>query len=129
MILKQAIAIKGSQLDCIGLVNWHRAIDTVDWTWNTKRTLYAGLEYLFANPLTLIAASMAEFGVLLAATIGIPLACFVVWRIGIMAQMLRHLRLRRITPLIVNVKITGGESIAILDLVRPMRGRRFYAPV
>ena len=91
--------------------------------------LYAGLGYLFANPLTLIAASMAKFGALLAATIGIPLACYVVWRIGIMAQMLRHLRLRRITSLILNVKITAGESIAILDLVRPMRGRRLYAPV
>ena len=91
--------------------------------------LYAGLGYLFANPLTLIAASMAKFGALLAATIGIPLACYVVWRIGIMAQMLGHLRLRRITPLALNLKITAGESFAIIDLVRPMRGRRFYAPV
>src|ERR1700722_16870650 len=91
--------------------------------------LYAGLGYLFANPLTLIAASMAKFGPLLAATICIPLACYVVWRIGIMAQMLRHLRRRTITLLLLNVKITAGESIAIIDLVRPMRGRRFYAPV
>jgi membrane protein DedA with SNARE-associated domain len=91
--------------------------------------LYAGLGYLFANPLTLIAASMAKFGPLLAATICIPLACYVVWRIGIMAQMLRHLRRRTITLLLLNVRITAGESIAIIDLVRPMRGRRFYAPV
>src|ERR1700721_3378441 len=91
--------------------------------------LYAGLGYLFANRLTLIASSMAKFGPLLAATICIPLACYVVWRIGIMAQMLRHLRRRTITLLLLNVKITAGESIAIIDLVRPMRGRRFYAPV
>src|SRR6202522_2788024 len=79
--------------------------------------LYAGLGYLFANRLTLIAASMARFGGVLAAIIGIPLACYVIWRIGIMAHMLRHLRLRRITPLLLNQKIMAGEPIAIIDLL------------
>jgi membrane protein DedA with SNARE-associated domain/rhodanese-related sulfurtransferase len=79
--------------------------------------LYAGLGYLFANRLTLIAASMARFGTVLAAAIGIPLACYVAWRIGIMAQMLHHLRLRRITPLLLNEKIMAGEPIAIIDLL------------
>jgi rhodanese-related sulfurtransferase len=78
---------------------------------------YAGLGYLFANRLTLIAASMSRFGAVLAAAIGIPLACYVAWRIGIMAHMLRHLRLRRITPLLLNEKITAGELIAIIDLL------------
>jgi membrane protein DedA with SNARE-associated domain/rhodanese-related sulfurtransferase len=80
-------------------------------------TLYAGLGYLFANRLTLIAASMARFGTVLAAAIGIPLACYVAWSIGIMAQMLHHLRLRRITPLLLNEKIMAGEPIAIIDLL------------
>jgi len=79
--------------------------------------LYAGLGYLFANRLTLIAASMARFGTVLAVVIGIPLACYVAWRIGVMAQMLRHLRLRRITPLLLNEKIAAGEPIAIIDLL------------
>jgi membrane protein DedA with SNARE-associated domain/rhodanese-related sulfurtransferase len=79
--------------------------------------MYAGLGYLFANRLTLIAASMARFGAVLAAVIGIPLACYVVWRIAIMAHMLRHLRLRRITPLLLNEKIMAGEPIAIIDLL------------
>jgi membrane protein DedA with SNARE-associated domain/rhodanese-related sulfurtransferase len=79
--------------------------------------LYAGLGYLFANRLTLIAASMARFGVVLAAAIGIPLACYVAWRVGVMVQMLRHLRLRRITPLLLNEKIMAGEPIAIIDLL------------
>jgi len=78
---------------------------------------YAGLGYLFANRLTLIAASMARFGTVLVAAIGIPLACYVAWRIGIMAQMLHHLRLRRITPLLLNEKIIAGEPIAIIDLL------------
>jgi membrane protein DedA with SNARE-associated domain/rhodanese-related sulfurtransferase len=78
---------------------------------------YAGLGYLFANRLTLIAASMARFGAVLATVIGVPLACYVAWRIGVMAQMLRHLRLRRITPLLLNEKIKAGEPIAIIDLL------------
>jgi membrane protein DedA with SNARE-associated domain/rhodanese-related sulfurtransferase len=79
--------------------------------------LYAGLGYLFANRLTLIAASMARFGAVLAAAIGIPLACYVAWRVGVMVQMLRHLRLRRITPLLLNQKIMAGEAIAVIDLL------------
>jgi membrane protein DedA with SNARE-associated domain/rhodanese-related sulfurtransferase len=78
---------------------------------------YAGLGYLFANRLTLIAVSMAKFGAVLAVIIGIPLACYVVWRIGIMVLMLRHLRLRRITPSLLNEKIMAGEPIAIIDLL------------
>jgi membrane protein DedA with SNARE-associated domain/rhodanese-related sulfurtransferase len=78
---------------------------------------YAGLGYLFANRLTLIAASMARFGAVLATVIGVPLACHLAWRIGVMARMLRHLRLRRITPLLLNEKIKAGEPIAIIDLL------------
>jgi membrane protein DedA with SNARE-associated domain/rhodanese-related sulfurtransferase len=79
--------------------------------------VYAGLGYLFANRLALIAASIARFGAILAAGIGIPLACYVAWRVGVMTHMLRHLRLRRITPLLLNEKITSGEPIAIIDLL------------
>src|ERR1700678_3283057 len=60
--------------------------------------LYAGLGYLFANRIAAIAAVMARFGDLLAAVIGIPLVCYVGWRIWIIVHMLRHLKLRRIAP-------------------------------
>jgi membrane protein DedA with SNARE-associated domain/rhodanese-related sulfurtransferase len=79
--------------------------------------VYAGLGYLFANRLAFIAASMARFGAVLAAAIAIPLACYVAWRVGVMTHMLRHLRLRRITPLLLNEKIRSGEPIAIIDLL------------
>jgi membrane protein DedA with SNARE-associated domain/rhodanese-related sulfurtransferase len=79
--------------------------------------LYVGLGYLFAERLTIIAASMARFGSLIAAGIGIPLACYVGWRVWIMIHMLRHLRLRRITPLLLHERITAGEQIAIVDLL------------
>jgi membrane protein DedA with SNARE-associated domain/rhodanese-related sulfurtransferase len=79
--------------------------------------LYVGLGYLFAGRLIIIAASMARFGSLIAAGIGIPLGCYVGWRVWIMIHMLRHLRLKRITPLLLNERITSGEQIAILDLL------------
>ena len=79
--------------------------------------VYAGLGYLFANRLALIVASMARFGATLTAGIGIPLACYVAWRVGVVTHMLRHLRLRRITPLLLNEKIRSGERIAIIDLL------------
>jgi rhodanese-related sulfurtransferase len=79
--------------------------------------LYVGLGYLFAERLTMIAASMARFGSLIAAGFGIPIMCYVGWRVGIMTYMLRHLRLRRITPLLLNQLIASGEPIAIIDLL------------
>src|ERR1700691_1883162 len=103
------------------------AYDTVgSFLWSAS---YSGLGYLFANRLTPIAASMAKFGVVLAAALGIPLACYVAWRIGVMAQMLRHLRLRRIMPLLLNEKIMAGEPIAIIDLLEFEEAQRDRAGI
>jgi membrane protein DedA with SNARE-associated domain/rhodanese-related sulfurtransferase len=79
--------------------------------------LYVGLGYLFAERLTIIGTSLARFGSMIAAGIGIPLGCYVGWRVWIMIHMLRHLRLRRITPLLLHERITSGEQIAIVDLL------------
>jgi membrane protein DedA with SNARE-associated domain len=78
---------------------------------------YTGLGYLFANRIAAIATSLARFGDILAALIGIPLACYVGWRIWIIAHMLGHLHLRRITPALLHEKIMSGEQIAIIDLL------------
>jgi membrane protein DedA with SNARE-associated domain/rhodanese-related sulfurtransferase len=79
--------------------------------------LYTGLGYLFANRIAAIAASMARFGDVLAALIGIPLACYAGWRVWIIVHMLRHLKLRRITPALLHEKIMLGEQFAIIDLL------------
>ncbi len=76
------------------------------------------LGYLFANSLTAIAESMARFGDVLAALIGIPLTGFIGWRVWIIVHMLRHLRLRRITPSLLHERIKSGERIAIIDLLK-----------
>jgi rhodanese-related sulfurtransferase len=80
-------------------------------------TTYAGLGFLFADSLAAIASSLAGFGKVLTLVVGLPLACYVLWRIWVMGLMLRHLRTRRITPVNLHRKMASGESFAIIDLL------------
>jgi rhodanese-related sulfurtransferase len=79
--------------------------------------LYAGLGYVFADSLEVIVVSMSKLGNGLVWVIGVPLVCYVCWRIWIIAHMLRHLRLRRIAPLLLHKKLASGEQVAIIDLL------------
>ena len=78
---------------------------------------YTSLGYFFANRIAAIAASMVGFGDILAALIGIPLACYAGWRVWIIMHILRHLRLRRITPAHLHEKLVSGEQVVIIDLL------------
>ena len=78
---------------------------------------YAVLGYLFASRLAVIAASMARFGDVLVAVVGIPLAFYITRRAWVMVQMLCHLRLRRIAPALLHKKMTSAEQVAIVDLL------------
>ena len=91
--------------------------------------LYAALGYLFANRLAAIAASMARFDDVLVAVVGIPLAFYITRRAWVMMQMLRHLRLRRITPALLHKKITSAEQVAIVDLLRFEEGHEAHAGI
>jgi membrane protein DedA with SNARE-associated domain/rhodanese-related sulfurtransferase len=79
--------------------------------------VYAVLGYLFASRLAVIAASMARFGDVLVAVVGIPLAFYITRRAWVMVQMLCHLRLRRIAPALLHKKMTSAEQVAIVDLL------------
>jgi len=91
--------------------------------------LYAVLGYLFASRLAIIAASIARFGDVLVAVVGIPLGFYVARRVWVMVQMLRHLRLRRITPALLHKKITSGEQLVIVDLLRFEEGHESHAGI
>jgi membrane protein DedA with SNARE-associated domain/rhodanese-related sulfurtransferase len=80
-------------------------------------TTFAGLGFLFADSLAAIASSLARFGEVLTLVIGLPLACYVLWRIWVMGLMLRHLRTRRITPVNLHRRMLGGEKFAVIDLL------------
>ena len=66
--------------------------------------LYAGLGYVFANNIAAIAASMAKSGNVLVVAIGAPLLITSVGGRGSW-RMLRHLRLRRIAPLLLHKRL------------------------
>ena len=91
--------------------------------------LYAVFGYLAATRLAVIAASMAKFGDVLVAAVGIPLALYIARRVWVMVQMLRHLRLRRIMPALLHKKITSGEQVAIVDLLSFEEGHEGHSGI
>lgn len=90
----------------------HDAVGALAWA-----TAYTGCGFLFAKSLETVAATLSRFGDLLAALIGIPLACYILWRSWVIIRMLRRLRLRRIAPLLLNQKLSSGEKFVIIDLL------------
>jgi membrane protein DedA with SNARE-associated domain len=78
--------------------------------------LYVGLGYSSAERLTIIAASMARFGTAIAAGIGIPIMCYLGWRVWIMIHMLRHL-VKKDNSASARPTDRFGGTIAIIDLL------------
>ena len=78
---------------------------------------YAGLGYLFSERLSSIAASLGRVGDLIAVFVGVPLLCYVLWRAWVLIRMLRFLRMRMISPLLLKSKLDQGVPIAIIDLL------------
>jgi membrane protein DedA with SNARE-associated domain/rhodanese-related sulfurtransferase len=78
---------------------------------------YAGLGYIFSERLSSIAASLSRAGDLIALVVGVPLLCYVLWRAWVLIRMLRFLRMRMISPLLLKSKLDEGVSIGIIDLL------------
>jgi membrane protein DedA with SNARE-associated domain/rhodanese-related sulfurtransferase len=91
--------------------------------------LYAVLGYLFASRLAVIVASISRFGDVLVAAVGIVLAFYSARRVWVMVQMLRNLRLRRITPALLHKRITSAEQVAIVDLLNFEEGHVGHAGI
>lgn len=78
---------------------------------------YAGLGYLFSARLASIAASLGRVGDVIAVVVGVPLLCYILWRAWVLIRMLRFLRMRMISPLLLKSKLDQGVPIAIIDLL------------
>jgi rhodanese-related sulfurtransferase len=78
---------------------------------------YAGLGYLFSERLSSIAVSLGRVGDVIAVFVGVPLLCYVLWRAWVLIRMLRFLRMRVISPLLLKSKLEQGVPIAIIDLL------------
>ncbi|MGO9588746.1 MAG: VTT domain-containing protein, partial [Candidatus Acidiferrales bacterium] len=78
---------------------------------------YVGLGYLFSNQLEIAIAWVQHFGTAVAIAIGIPIGLYAGWRGLVLVRMIRRLRLRRISPPMLERKLKSNSKVAVLDLL------------
>jgi membrane protein DedA with SNARE-associated domain/rhodanese-related sulfurtransferase len=78
---------------------------------------YVAIGYLFANQMDTVMHGIDRFGRLLLVVIGGPLLAYVAWRAVHLVRLIRHLRLRRITPALLQGRLDAGDKVAVIDLL------------
>ncbi len=79
--------------------------------------VYVGLGYLFSNEVDVAIRWGQYFGMALGVAIGTPIVLYAGWRGLTLARMIRQLRLRRISPLMLARKLKSNSKVAVLDLL------------
>jgi membrane protein DedA with SNARE-associated domain/rhodanese-related sulfurtransferase len=77
---------------------------------------YMLLGYAFSKQLDIAIRWVRHFGAALGIGIGVPLALYAGWRGLVLVRMIRHLRLRRISPPMLARKLKSKNKVAVLDL-------------
>ena len=75
-----------------------------------------GLGYLFSDQLEVAIHWAQHFGTALGIVIGVPIGLYVAWRGLTLLQMIRQLRLRRISAPMLARKLKSKSKVAVLDL-------------
>ena len=78
---------------------------------------YTGLGYLFSNELDVVFRWAKHLGTALGLVIIVPIGLYAGWRGLILMQMIRRLRVRRISPPMLDRKLKSKSKIAVLDLL------------
>ena len=78
---------------------------------------YVALGVIFARQLDRGLLLAKQFGLLLGLVLGVPLLVYVLWRLVHLVRVIRHLRLRRISPELLQRRLDDGDKIAIMDLL------------
>jgi rhodanese-related sulfurtransferase len=78
---------------------------------------YVGAGYLFSNQLDAAIRWAEHFGTALLVAIGVPFVLYAGWRGLVLVRMIRHLRVRRITPPMLSRKLKSRMKVAVLDLM------------
>ncbi len=78
---------------------------------------YVMVGFLFSNEVDHVLRFMARFTLVLLLAVGVPLVIFVLWKGLYLARIIRHLRLRRISPAMLQQKIEQSDRLAIFDLL------------
>jgi membrane protein DedA with SNARE-associated domain/rhodanese-related sulfurtransferase len=90
-------------LDAVGSILWSAA--------------YVALGYVFSNQLDLAIKWVNHFGTALGIVIGLPIVLYAGWRGVVLAGMIRKLRVRRISPVVLYKKLKSNSKVAVLDLL------------
>jgi membrane protein DedA with SNARE-associated domain/rhodanese-related sulfurtransferase len=78
---------------------------------------YVTLGYAFSSQLDRVIFLVERFGLVLGLAVGVPLFLFVAWRFFHLVRVIGHLRLRRITPALLNKKMAEDDKLAVFDLL------------
>ena len=78
---------------------------------------YTGLGYLFSNELDVVFRWAKHLGTALGLVIMVPIGLYAGWRGLALLRMVRRLRLRRISPAMLERKLKSKSRIAVLDLL------------
>jgi membrane protein DedA with SNARE-associated domain/rhodanese-related sulfurtransferase len=78
---------------------------------------YVGLGYLFSKQVDVAIRWVERFGMIVGIAVGVPLCLYVGSRGFALVRMIRRLRLRRITPRLLALKLKSNAKIAVLDLL------------
>jgi membrane protein DedA with SNARE-associated domain/rhodanese-related sulfurtransferase len=78
---------------------------------------YVLLGFIFAHEMNRVLFLIGRFGKIAAVVVGVPLLLYVLVRGLHLMRIIRHLRLRRISPAMLQAKIEAGQKLAIFDLL------------
>ncbi len=78
---------------------------------------YVLLGYGFSGQLHRVMRVIDRFGTLMAVVLGVPLLVYVVWRAVFLVRVILHLRLRRISPALLQEKMDTNDKVAVFDLL------------
>ncbi len=78
---------------------------------------YVGLGFLFSRQVDAVALLMEHFGRAVVLVVALPLVGFVAWRGLHVVRMIRHLRLRRISPAMLSLKLKENPKVVVFDLL------------
>lgn len=78
---------------------------------------YVGLGYLFSHQLDIAIGWVTHLGTAVGIAIAVPLVLYASWRVLVLVRMMRHLRLRRVTPPMLHRKLKCNTKLAVFDLL------------
>ena len=77
---------------------------------------YVALGYFLADQLDIAIRATKHFGTALSIAIGVPIFLYAGWRAMALVKMIHRLRLRRITPSMLDRKLKSNSKVAVIDL-------------